>query len=191
MKDKLFVLGKFIGVLIFILAFSMMGLASGKPIMVLAYAGFFIAVMLVIFQFVKKHQRHFEITSERSRIIPKIVGIVMLLSAIALPVLSVGNLQLFDMGAKGIGLVTLAVVLVITVALIAGGVLGVSLINRSGSSKLHRILGYLIIILASAVPALLIIPYDKTTTGIGSVYYIAILVAVLSWWGINLYLNKE
>jgi hypothetical protein len=191
MKDKLFVIGKFVGVLVFILAFSMMGLASGKPIMVLAYAGFFIAVMLIIFQFVKKHQRHFEITTEKSSLLPKIAGIVMLLAAIALPVMSVGNLQLFETGGKGIGTVTLVIVLIATLALIAGGTLGVYLINRTGGTKLHRTLGYLIIILASAVPAIMVIPYDRTTTGIGSIYYITILVAVLSWWGISLYLNKE
>jgi hypothetical protein len=191
MKDKLFLLGKIISVLIFIVAFSMMGLASGKPIMVLAYAGFFVVVMFIIFQFVRKHQRHFEIVTEKSSVLPKIIGIVMLLAAIAIPVLSVANLALFDMGGKAISIMSLVIVLFITVLLIAAGVFAVSLINRIGSTKIHKILGYLILIIASAVPALLVIPYDKTTTGIGSIYYIAILTAVLSWWGFNLYLNKE
>jgi hypothetical protein len=71
------------------------------------------------------------------------------------------------------------------------GVLGVYLINKDGSSRLKRILGYLIIIIASAIPALLVIPYDRSTTGIGSVYYVTVLVAVLSWWGFSLYLNKD
>jgi hypothetical protein len=191
MKDKWFVLGRIIALLVFILAFSLMGIASGKPIMILAYAGFFIVVMLVIFLFVKKNQRHFEIISEKSRAMSRIIGIVMILAAIALPVFAVANLQLFELGMEGVGLVTLALVLLITLVLIAAVVLAVSLINKAGSTKVNRIIGYLIIIIASAIPALLVIPTDRTTTGIGSVYYVAMLVAVLSWWGLSLYSNKE
>jgi hypothetical protein len=191
MKDKLFVIGKLASVIVLILVFSLMGLASGRPIMVLVFGGFFTAVMLGIFLLIKNHQRHFEIVSEQSTILPKIIGIIMLLAAIALPVMSIGSLQLFDAGSKGIGMATYAVVLVITLVVLAAGILGVYLINRPVSTKLHKALGYLIIILASAVPALMIIPYDKTTSGIGSVYYIAIMVTALSWWGISLYLNKE
>jgi len=191
MKDKLFVLGKIIGLLIFVMAFSLLGIASGKPIMILAYAGFFLFVMFVIFLFVKRNQRHFEIISQRNRTISKIIGIVMLLAAIAIPVLSVTNLQLFELGLEKIGIGIILIVLAITLLLIAGGVFAVYLINRAGSSKLHKILGYLIIIILSAVPALFVIPHDKTTTGIGSVYYVTFLVAVLSWWGLSLYLNKE
>jgi hypothetical protein len=121
----------------------------------------------------------------------RIIGIVMILAAIALPVFAVANLQLFELGMESIGLVTLALVLIITLVLIAAVILAVSLINKAGGTKVNRIIGYLIVIIASAVPALLVIPTDKTTTGIGSVYYVAMLVAVLSWWGLSLYSNKE
>ena len=191
MKDKLFIIGKLIGVLVFVLAFSMVGIASGKPIMILAFAGFFLAVMFVVFQFVRKNQRHFEIVSEKSRLIPKIIGKIMVLAAVILPALSISSLQLFNMGTLTIGVFAFILILLISLGLIAGGVFAVTLINKSVNSTLHRILGYAIIVILSAVPALLVIPYDKTTTGIGSIYYVAILVAILSWWGLSLYLNKE
>lgn len=191
MKDTLFVVGKIIGLLIFILAFSLMGIVSGRPIMILAYAGFFVVVMGVIFLFVRKNQRHFEIISQRSRTISKIIGIIMLLAAIAIPALAISNMQLFELNLEKLGLGVIALVVTITIALIAGVILGVYLINKKGSTKPNKIIGYLIIIILSAVPALLVIPHDKTTTGIGSVYYVAVLVAVLSWWGLSLYLNKE
>jgi membrane-associated HD superfamily phosphohydrolase len=191
MKDKLFVIGKFIGLVIFILAFSLMGLASGKPIMVLAYAGFFIIVMAIIFMFVKKSQRHFEIISEQNPKLRKILGIAMLLVAIILPVLAIMNMQLFELGVSTIGFGILAITLVATIVLIAGGVLAVSLINNIANSKPKKILGYILLVVLSSVPALLVIPNDRTTTGIGSVYYLAVMVAVLSWWGFNLYSNKE
>jgi membrane-associated HD superfamily phosphohydrolase len=191
MKDKLFVIGKFIGLVIFILAFSLMGLASGKPIMVLAYAGFFIIIMAIIFMFVKKSQRHFEIISEQNPKLRKILGIAMLLVAIILPVLAIMNMQLFELGVSTIGFGILAITLVATIVLIAGGVLAVSLINNIANSKPKKILGYILLVVLSSVPALLVIPNDRTTTGIGSVYYLAVMVAVLSWWGFNLYSNKE
>jgi membrane-associated HD superfamily phosphohydrolase len=191
MKDKLFVIGKFIGLVIFILAFSLMGLASGKPIMVLAYAGFFIIIMAIIFMFVKKSQRHFEIISEQNPKLRKILGIAMLLVAIILPVLAIMNMQMFELGVSTIGFGILAITLVATIVLIAGGVLAVSLINNIANSNLKKILGYILLVVLSSVPALLVIPNDRTTTGIGSVYYLAVMVAVLSWWGFNLYSNKE
>lgn len=191
MKDKLFILGKIIGVLIFILAFSLLGIASGRPAMILAYAGFFVVIMGIIFLFVRKNQRHFEITSQRSRTAGKIIGIIMLLVAIALPAIVVSNMKLFELNVEQIGAGILALVTVLALALIAGGIFSVYLINKKGSATLHKIIGYVIIIVISAVPALLVIPHDKTTTGIGSVYYVALLVAVLSWWGLSLYLNKD
>lgn len=191
MKDKMFVIGKVIGIIVFILALSMMGMASGKPIMVLGYAGFFVAVMFLIFLFVRKNQRHFEIISQTNPKLLKIVGGVILLIAIAFPVIIIMNIQIFDMSAIKISLGFITLLVAITIALIACGVFAVNMINREKATKISRALGYLIIIVLSAVPALLVMPYDRTTTGIGSVYYITLLVSVLSWWGITLYLNKD
>ncbi len=191
MKDTLFIVGKIIGLLIFILAFSLMGVVSGRPIMILAYAGFFVVVMGIIFLFVRKNQRHFEIISQRNQTISKVIGMVMLLVAIAIPALAISNMQLFELNLEKISVGIIAIIVAITIALMAGVILGVYLINKKGSTKVNKILGYVIIILLSAVPALLVIPHDKTTTGIGSVYYVAVLVAVLTWWGLSLYLNKE
>ncbi|MFO7660553.1 MAG: hypothetical protein R6V77_06540 [Candidatus Cloacimonadaceae bacterium] len=191
MKDTLFVVGKIIGLLIFILAFSLLGIVSGRPIMILAYAGFFVVVMGIIFLFVRKNQRHFEIISQRSHTVSKIIGIVMLLAAIAIPALAISSMQLFELNLEKMGFGVIAIIIAITIALMAGVIFGVYLINKKGSTKINKVIGYLIIIILSAVPALLVIPHDKTTTGIGSVYYVAVLVAVLSWWGLSLYLNKE
>jgi len=191
MKDKLFILGKIIGLLVFVLAFSLIGVASGNPLMILAYAGFFLVVMLIIFLFVRRNQRHFEIISQTSRTASKIIGIIMILLAISIPPLAVANMQIFDIGVENVGLSVIGIVLALTIALIAGGVFAVYLINRNNGNKIIRFAGYLLMIILSAIPALFVIPNDKTTTGIGSVYYLAVLVALLSWWGFSLYLSKE
>lgn len=191
MKNTLFILGKIISLLVFILAFSLMGFASGKPIMILAYAGFFAVVMFFIFLFVRKNQRHFEIISQRNKTIAKIIGIVMILLALAIPALAITNMQLFELGLDHLTISLIALVVGITAALIAGVVFGVWMINKKDSGLLHKVIGYAVIVIASAVPALLVIPHDRTNTGIGSVYYVAILVAVLAWWGFSLFLDKE
>jgi hypothetical protein len=191
MKETLFALGKIIGVLVFIAVFSVTGLVSGQPLMILAYAGFITLIMFFIFLFVRRNQRHFEFISQRSRVISKIIGIIMILVALAVPVLAISNMQLFDLGTLKLSTSLLAVVVAITIGLVAGGLFAVYLINRAGSGLIHKIIGYLLIIGLSAVPALLVIPHDRTTTGIGSVYYIVIILAVISWWGFSLLLNKE
>jgi len=191
MKDKMFIIGKLIGLAIFVLAFSMIGLASGRPVMILAYAGFFVLVMFFIFMFVKKRQRHFEVISEKNRNIQKAIGALLILAAIAIPALSIANMQLFDLGVEKISFGLMAVIVILTILLIAAAAFAVTLINRASSNKMKKLIGYVIVIVVSAIPALLVIPNDRTTTGIGSVYYLAILVAVLSWSGFNLVLNKE
>jgi hypothetical protein len=191
MKNTLFIIGRIIAVLVFILAFSIAGVVSGKPIMILAFAGFFILIMFITFLFVRKNQRHFEIISQGNRTIAKIVGILLILIALALPALAISTMQIIELGSQNIGFSTLAVVFAITLTLMICGVLSVYLINRTGSKLWHKILGYLIIIIACAIPALMVIPYDRTTTGIGSIYYLTLMVAVLSWWGFSLFLNKE
>jgi hypothetical protein len=191
MKDKLFIIGKILGLLFFLAIFSFLGIASGNPVMIVAYAGFFIVVMGVIFFFVKRNQRHFEIISQANPLIGKIIGVALMLIAIASPIIAISSMQIFDIGTTAIGFGTIAIVLALTLALIAGCMFAVNLINKINSSKIHKMLGYLIVIVASAVPALMVMQHDHTTTGIGSVYYLALMVAVLFWWGFSLYQNKE
>jgi uncharacterized membrane protein len=114
-----------------------------------------------------------------------------LIIAIASPVLVISNMQVIDLGIKSVGFSTIALVLLFTLVFIAGGILGVSFINRTSSKLLNKILGYVIIVIISALPALVVIPHDRTTTGIGTIYYLAIFVAIVSWWGVSLYLNKD
>lgn len=191
MKDKLFIITKIIGLLVFILAFSSMGIASGKPIMILAYAAFFVIVMTGIFMFVKRNQRHFEIIAQHNPLANKIIGIALMLLGVACPSVAIANMQIFDLGATKVGFGLIGIVLASTIGLIAGCAFAVRMINKAGASKINKIIGYLIVVVLSAVPALLVMPTDRSTTGIGSVYYMAIMVAVLFWWGLSLYLNKE
>jgi hypothetical protein len=191
MSNTWFVVRKLIAALIFILALSFMGMATGKPVMILAYAGFFVVMMFIVFLFVKRNQRHFEIISEQNQTIKKLTGFVITVIAVIAPALAISNVTVFDMGDAKPGFGLFAIVLGITIAMIAGGIFAVRMINTNLSNKAKKAIGYVIIVLLSAVPALLVMRHDRTTTGIGSVYYIALIDTILSWWGITLYLNKE
>jgi hypothetical protein len=54
-----------------------------------------------------------------------------------------------------------------------------------------RALGYLIIIVASLIPGILMSRFDKNTSTIGSIYYVALAVLIMSYNGINLLTPKE
>ena len=191
MKDKLFIIGKIISFIVFIFALSSMGFASGKPVMMLAYAAFILVVMFIMFLIVKRNQRHFEIINQVNPVIMKILGSILMIIAIASPVLVISNMQIIDLGMTKVGFGAIASILLITLVFIAGGGLGVKLINKSASKVINKVLGYIIIVIISALPALMVMPHDKTTTGIGTIYYLAIFVAIVSWWGVSLFLNNE
>lgn len=191
MKDKMFIIGKLLAAFIFMVVLSLMGMGTGKPIMILAYAGFFIVVMFVIFQMVRRNQRHFEVVNKQNNAVSKYLGIVLTLAGIIAPALAITKVTVFDLGTIKVGFGLFSVTLAITIGLIAGMTFAVYLINKAMGDPVKRALGYLIIIVLSAVPALCVMPFDRTTTGIGSIYYLAFIVTIISWWGISLYLNKE
>ncbi len=76
--------------------------------------------------------------------------------------------------------------------LIALAVFAISMINKSrGNNVLMVLLGYFILIIISAIPALGIIQYDSSYNALGTAYYSAILISIFAWWGISLYSKKE
>jgi hypothetical protein len=52
-------------------------------------------------------------------------------------------------------------------------------------------LGYLILIVISAVPALVISKYSGSYDTLGRTYWTALSIAILSWWGLSLVTTKE
>jgi len=191
MQDRWFVIKKLISVFVFICALSFLGIGTGKPAMIGAYAVFFLVAMYLIFFFVKRHQRHFEVVNQTPGKLKKVIGIIISVIGIILPTLIIANVQVFDMSSLKVGFGMLVIVFVMTLVLIAVAVVGIRLINKPGAGKMNKVLGYLIVIAVSAVPALVVISFDQTTTGIGSIYYVALLTTIITWWGFNLYLSKD
>lgn len=175
---------------IFILAFSLMGMMTGEPYMVAVYAGVLIIVAGITFMFVRKNQRHSEISLQKSRIPKIIIGSVLCLLAIITPLLLIlkSNVISIGMEVSSMMIITTLAATLLFIGLIA---LAVFLINYMGDGFALRAVGYLIIIITSLIPGILMSRFDKTTSTIGSIYYVALAVLILAYNGANLILPKE
>ena len=67
----------------------------------------------------------------------------------------------------------------------------VKLINKAEATVMHRTIGYILIIIASIIPGAIVAGLDRSTTGIGSTYYLALTIVILSWNGWGLISNQE
>lgn len=189
MPDTWFNVKKIISFIVFIVVFSLMGLATGRPVMILAYAAFFIAVAFILLMLMRKRQRHSELTDTVSPMVHKIIGGVLLLLAVVLPALIITRSNLVNLPVLNTVIVLL--ILGITILFIALMILAAYLINEKGDNVVMSIAGYLLIIVVSAVPGLIMSGIDRTTTGIGSVYYVALAVLIIAWNGYGLAFSKD
>jgi len=185
MNDTWFNAKKIISLILFIAVFSLMGLATGKPVMILAYAAFFLAVSGMFYNMSKKRQRHSEVSEIINPKVKQAIGGILLLLAIVLPILLVTRTNLVNLPVLNIGVS--ALIILITILFIGLALFAAHLINVKGKD----VLGYLILIAISALPGIIMAGIDRTTTGIGSVYYIALAVMILAVNGFKLYRNQE
>lgn len=183
MSDTLFKIRQIISLIVFIGALSLMGMITKQPLMILVYAAFFMAVMAIMYFSMRKRQRHSELVQSGNPIYRKVTGVVLILLALVAPLIialrtNVINLPVdLSLGAA------IGIVGGITVLFIALVLLAVYMVNNKGFELSKRIIGYVAFIVAAAIPGLLMSRVDSTTTGIGSVYYVAMAVLILAYNG--------
>lgn len=191
MSDTIFKIKQIVSVIVFIGVLSLMGSITKQPLMILAYAVFFAAVMAVMFFLMRKRQRHYDLTKGANPLFRKIIGGVLMVAALAAPVLITVRSTIINLPATlSLGAV-IGIVLGITVVFIALVLVALHLINNKGSELSMRIIGYVLFIIGAAIPGIMMSRIDKTTTSIGSVYYVALAVLVLAYNGYGYLLNKE
>ncbi|HPV15201.1 MAG TPA: hypothetical protein PL126_06090 [Candidatus Cloacimonadota bacterium] len=190
MKDKMFNIKQIVLTVIFLGALSLMGMITGEKYMVAVYGAAMIIISGIIFLFVRRKQRHSEISSERSRITGIIAGIVLCALALITPLLLVLKSNVINVGDEVTAMMGV-ITLVVTILFIGLFALAVYLINYKGEGFAMRALGYLIVIIASLIPGILMSRFDKNTSTIGSIYYVALAVLIMSYNGINFLLPKE
>ncbi|NLK49120.1 MAG: hypothetical protein GX294_00555 [Candidatus Cloacimonetes bacterium] len=189
MSDTLFNIKQIIALIVFIIAFSLMGMMTGQPLMVLFYAGVIALASGITFLIIRKRQRHSEISLQKNPLPKRIFGAILSLLALVTPLLMIFFTNLITIPIQ-IGALPIVIVLGVTLAFIALFALAIFLINHLDGFAM-RLVGYLIVILVSFIPGLLISLYDKTSSTIGSIYYVALAVLVLGYNGINLLIAKD
>lgn len=176
--------------ILFILVSSLIGLVTGKPIMMVAYGLFFLLVLVVVLLLSKKSQRHFEIKVKDNSLLHKVVGIVLALAALVIPVITLKWSSLIPItGEVGASILMLAAGLTIAFLVLILGAL--HLMNSKQDSQTIQIAGYIAIIIASSIPGIAMLFVDRSTAGIGSAYYVALGVLILGVNGYNLITKKD
>ena len=175
-----------IGWVILLLAFASLGLSSDDPTFgFFFYLVFFIATFALVYLYIKNHQRKAEINPKKIALAYKISGIVLLLVALFSPILAL----------KKIGLPILPNILILlaTVILIGLGGFAIKLIN---DVKHKKILGYVLLIVIVAIPAIFAITFlsayfPNAYNALGTSYWAIVSVSVFAWWGFTLYSKKD
>lgn len=185
MKKTLGTIAKIVGWLILFIALGSLGFATDNPkVGVPAYFVFFLVVFGGVYLFLTNHKRSEGVDPAKIQLVHKIIGALLVIIAVIVPDLlfkSVGfSFQVYLMIA---GIAALLIVL---------GGLTVKMINSGlGSGNIGIVIGgYFLVIVLSAVPALIMINYDSSYNALGMAYWSAISIAILSWWGISLFTKK-
>jgi len=191
MSNNLYKIKQIVGLIIFIAVLSAMGMITGRPVMMLAYAGFFLAMSAIIYLTLKNHQRHFEVVNKSNKTAKSILAAILMIIAIILPMIialrsSIINLpHSLTMGS------VVGLMLGLTIVFIALVLLALYMINSKGHDLKNRIIGYLSFALAAVIPGALMQSVDRTTMGIGSVYYVAMAVLILVYNSRSLFCSQE
>ena len=138
----------------------------------------------LVYMYVKKHQKNHTSNPEMIAKINKVFGVILVLVALSTPY-SIFKDAAFPM-------VAYLVITVLAAILIGLSIVAITIIDSSqGINKLKGMLGYLMLIVISVVPAISIIQYDSSYNALGMAYYTAILVCIFSWWGISLFTKES
>ena len=179
-----------IGWIVLLAAFASFGFATDNPkVGVPVYAVFFLIVFALVYLYLKKHHRKQEIKPKNILLFQKIIGIILLVIALITPYMIYRKIDL--------PFFSYLIITIITAILIILGAIAVSIINNSKKSNITtKSLGYLMLVVISAIPALgtmnfLIEYFNRTYDALGTTYWGAIMLAIFSWWGFSLFLKKE
>jgi uncharacterized membrane protein (DUF485 family) len=191
MSDTLFKIKQIVSLILFVAMLSLMGMITSRPIMILAYAGFFLAVIAIMYFLMRKRQRHFELVQSSSNLFNKIVGGVLLALALATPLLIAFRTSVIKLPAELSSGAAFGIVGGVSILFLALLFAAQYMINVKGKELPQRIIGYVLFVIAAALPGILMSRVDSSTSGIGSVYYVAMAVLILAFNGIGLITHQD
>jgi len=191
MYDTIFKIKQIASLVIFIFVLSLMGMITGRPIMILAYAGFFLLMGVVVYLTLRKRQRHFEVVQSQSKTFRMVLAAVLMLLAIISPLMIALRSSVINLPDEMMMSSVILLMLGSSILFIALVLATVYFVNRKSSTSMQRILGYALFVIAALIPGILISRVDNTPMGIGSVYYVAMAVLILAYNAMGLYCNQE
>lgn len=191
MHDKLFKFKQIAGLVFFIAVLSTMGMITGRPVMMLVYAAFFLALSFVVYLTLKNNQRHFEVSQRSNKTFRKVLAGILMLLAIASPLFITLRTSVINLPESMSVGVVIPLMLGLSILFIALVLTTVVLINRKGTTLANRAIGYIVFVIASIIPGILMSRVDSTTMGIGSVYYVSMAVLILAYNTMGLYFSEE
>jgi len=174
------------GWIVLLLAFAALGLSSDDPTFgFFFYLAFFTVVFALVYLYIKKHQRKTVVESKKLVVVYKIAGIVLLLVGFFSPIIALNKI--------GLPFLSNVLIFIATIILIALGVLAINLIN---GLKLKKLLGYILLILLAAAPAIFAITFlsayfPNAYNALGTAYWAIVSVSIFAWWGISLFFKKD
>ncbi|HOH46855.1 MAG TPA: hypothetical protein PLX59_03380 [Candidatus Cloacimonadota bacterium] len=179
MNETLFKIRQIAAIVLFVLISSLVGLITGKPIMMVAYGAFFAVVTVAVLMLARKNQRHFEIKTTSNGLMLKVFGIALAILALAVPALivSMSNLVPLKGNLNATQVLVAEGLNILFLILMIGSIF---IMNKKPENKQIQIAGYIGMALASVVPGLTMTFIDRSTSGIGSAYYVALIVLVLA-----------
>lgn len=175
-----------IGWVALLLVFASLGLFSDNPTFgFFFYLAFFTATFALVYLYIKKHHRKTEVDPKKIILVHKISGIVLLLAGLFSPIIALKTI--------GLPIMSNILILLATAVLIGLSVVAITLIN---DEKYKKILGYVLLILIAAVPAIFAITFLSTYfpnayNALGTSYWAIVAVSVFAWWGFSLYFKKD
>jgi|GEM_PF-4649566 len=178
MSNILSLVGKIISWILFIGIFASIGLATENPaVMVPAYGiGMALILGLILFSLSLKKRQSLE-SIEIPVYLKTVDGVIAVLLSFIIPVIAMNGALYFLQVSNG-------VTILFTLLFIGLGTVGVWLINvLSQKLKILALLGYLVLIFTSALPAWLIAPVDASISTLGVLYIVVIAVSCLFWYG--------
>lgn len=175
--------------LVLLFVFSSIGFATSNPVAgVPLYMLFFIVVFAGVYFYVSRQKHTQENVVSKNVIVPRIIGGVILLAAVLMPWFVYAEINLNPS--------VYFIITAINIVMIAIAFFTIRFMNKNAGNMAVKILGYLILIALSAVPALAALNFfieffNRTYDALGTAYWCFLGVAVLSWWGFSLLGKKK
>ncbi len=196
MKNILGAISKVIGWMLFIGVFATIGLGNDKPVIAIVMYGVVITLLLGVFLMyqVTHKRRSFEIRKKNPSIYLLLGGVILFLGVIS-PVYFFESfrpgmlISLFSSGGNTISsLIPYSIITTITLIVMVAAFFIIRFINRNVHKAVYyRLIGYILLLILSALPGLSIMSKDSSYGSLGLIYYMTIFTAVLGWTGASLF----